>query len=57
VLTFTVGASLNCAVETAPALGNPWTTITNYAAVSTNRTIQITVPTTGAKSFYRLRSP
>jgi hypothetical protein len=38
-------------------LAGPWTSVTNYPAVATNRSVQVVTPAAQAKGYYRLRSP
>lgn len=57
VLSFVAVAELGCRVEFAEDLGAPWSTVTNYPAVPTNRVLQLEIPAAGASGFFRLRSP
>jgi len=50
-------ANQSCTLLFAPTLGAPWTTVTNYPAVPTNRVIQVSLPQAGPSGFYRLQSP
>ncbi len=57
LINFSAPANQSCSVVFATALGGAWNSVTNYAAVPTNRTIQVALPAPGVKGFYRLRSP
>jgi hypothetical protein len=57
-LNFNVPANQSCVLQFAPNLPSAsWTTITSYSSVSTNRILQVVTPSSGARGFYRLRSP
>ena len=58
MLNFNAPANQSCTLLFTPNLGGAaWSTVTNYPAASDNRMIQLPVPASGAKGFYRLRSP
>lgn len=57
-LNFNAPANQSCTLLHTPNLGGvAWSTVTNYPAVSNNRVIELLVPASGARGFYRLRSP
>jgi len=58
LLNFNAPANQSCTLLYTPNLGGvAWSTVTNYPAVSDNRVIQLPVPASSARGFYRLRSP
>jgi hypothetical protein len=58
VIGFDAPANQGCTVQFATNLfTGPWTTVTNYPAVGTNRVIQLIAPAPGGSGFFRLRSP
>jgi hypothetical protein len=58
LLNFNAPANQSCTLLFTSNLGGiAWSTVTNYPAVSSNRVIQLPVPASGARGFFRLRSP
>jgi hypothetical protein len=58
LLDFNAPANQSCTLLFTANLGvTPWTTVTNYPAVSGNRVLQLQLPATGARGFFRLRTP
>jgi hypothetical protein len=56
VLSFSAAANVVYAIDFADALGAGWQSLQSFAAVSTNRLVQLSVSNSGAKRFYRLRT-
>jgi hypothetical protein len=56
VLSFAAAANVGYAIDTTDELGAGWQPLQNFAAVSTNRVVQLAVAASGTKRFYRLRT-
>src|SRR6185503_12468473 len=56
VLSFAAAANIDYAIDYTDALGTGWQRLQSFAAVSTNRTVSLSVSSSGAKRFYRLRT-
>jgi hypothetical protein len=58
LLNFNAPANQSCTLLFTPNLGGvAWASVTNYPAAAENRMIQLSLPASGARGFYRLRSP
>jgi hypothetical protein len=58
LLTFLAVSNFNYSIDYTDALGtSPWHTLQDIASTPTNRVLQIAVSPTGAKRYYRLRTP